>query len=488
MKVGYAWLVESEDIKAPEPTPYAEVRSVSRLETIGDCLAVPATVAPSDNSVLAHVLFALKHEGINLAILAQALPLVAEPELRDAYDAAPGSQFLRKACFLWEHYTGQVVQRKTEGLRHNYVGLFNPELYYTAAGERNRRWRVLFNGIGNLDYCAVVRRTPVLEQFLQKNLLQQVHDFVRSLPASLLNRTLAWAYLDETRSSYAIEKELPGGDKASRFVELLKQAHQPRQLTEDYMVDLQNATVSNVFVQAASFRTEQNYLSNGLRGALGVTYIPPAPELARNLVTELMAFANSADTDVHPIMLAAVVSFGFVFIHPFMDGNGRLSRFLFHQVLCQQGALNDGLLLPVSAVLKQDEAGYKAVLENWSATTRPFWRVEWLDGERYHFDFQGHDSLYRYWDATACVEFMFLAVEQALKTKLVQESDYLMHYDAVYQQVDSEFDVAAKDLASLVMHCLQQNGRISANRRKQFRHSVPAEVFDAIEAAHKALK
>lgn len=34
MKVGYAWLVQSEgiseDIKAPEPTPYAEVRSVSR--------------------------------------------------------------------------------------------------------------------------------------------------------------------------------------------------------------------------------------------------------------------------------------------------------------------------------------------------------------------------------------------------------------------------------------------------------------------------
>lgn len=250
-----------------------------------------------------------------------------------------------------------------------------------------------------------------------------------------------------------------------------------------------------MFVQAASFRHEQNYLSNGLRGALGVTYIPPAPQLARELMSELMALANHDgrenlhdDGGLDPIMLAAIVSFGFVFVHPFMDGNGRLSRFLFHQVLCQQGALDDGLLLPVSAVLKQDEAGYKAVLESWSASTRPFWQVEWIDGERYHFDFQGHDALYRYWDATHCVEFMFAAVEQALTTKLIQESDYLKQYDAIYQQIDKQFDVAAKDLASLVMHCMQHHGRISENRRKQFRYSVPPEVFDAIETAHQALK
>lgn len=495
MKVGYAWLAKYDGVQAPEPSPFAEIRPVSRLEVIGDCLAVPASVAPDNDDVLTHVLFALKHEGINLTILAQALPLVPEPELRSAYDAAPGSQFLRKACYLWEYYTGQRVQRRSEGLRHNYVGLFNPERYYTSAGERNRRWRVVFNGIGSLRYCAVVRKTPILERFLYKNLLQQVQDFVQALPADLLTRTLAWAYLDETRSSYAIERELPGGDKANRFIDLLKQAHKPRDLTEDYLVSLQNATVSNVFVQAASFRHEQNYLSNGLRGALGVTYLPPAPQLARELMSELMAMANHAggqnlhdDGGLDPIMLAAVVSFSFVFVHPFMDGNGRLSRFLFHQVLCQQGALDDGLLLPVSAVLKQDEAGYKAVLESWSAGTRPFWQVEWVDGERYHFDFQGHDALYRYWDATHCVEFMFVAVELALTTKLIQESDYLKQYDAIYQQIDKQFDVAAKDLASLVMHCMQQNGRISENRRKQFRYSVPPEVFDAIETAYQALK
>jgi len=35
------------------------------------------------------------------------------------------------------------------------------------------------------------------------------------------------------------------------------------------------------------------------------------------------------------LVRAAVVSFAFVFIHPFMNGNGRLSRFLIHHCLGQ---------------------------------------------------------------------------------------------------------------------------------------------------------
>lgn len=59
--------------------------------------------------------------------------------------------------------------------------------------------------------------------------------------------SMAWAYLHETRDSCAIENELPSEDKASRFVNLLRQAHDPRELDESYLVDLQNAVISNVF-------------------------------------------------------------------------------------------------------------------------------------------------------------------------------------------------------------------------------------------------
>lgn len=482
MKVGYGWLAELPQIMATELQDYAEVRSVSRLERIGACLAVPESVAP-DNTVLSHVLFALKHEGVNLSLLAQVLPLIDEETLRKAHALSPTSQYLRKVCFLWEHFTASQIQRVQKSLQTNYIPLFDPKTYITSQGVRNARWRVLWNGIGNLDYCVTVRRSPELEAKLSKNLLQQVSEFTNGLSAELLNRALAWAYLDETRSSYAIEKESPSQNKASRFVTLLKQAHEQQPLTEDYLVMLQNNTVDNPFVQAASFRLEQNYLSNGLRGAIGVSYIPPAPALARDLMQHIMQLANEPPADIDPLLLAAIVSFAFVYVHPFMDGNGRLSRFLFHHVLCQHNALQNGLILPISAALKKNEVAYKETLEHWSLSTRDFWQVDWLDAEQFAFEFQGHDSLYRFWDATQCVSFMLDMVEQALEQELKQETDYLLRYDALYKKIDQQFDVSSSDLANLVMFCIDQQGKISANRRKQYRYRVPESIFDALEAA-----
>lgn len=485
MKAGYSWLAEQAGIKAPLPEYYAEVRSVTRIEILGHCTSVPATVAPAEDSLLEHTLFALKHEGVNLTILAQVLPLIPGEALCLAYEKNPTGQYLRKACFLWEHFTGRELAGRQQSLRANYVPLFDPGTYLTSVGTRNTRWRILFNGLGTLDYCVTIRKTPELMTLLDKNLVRRACDFTNSLPVDILNRTLAWAYLDETRNSYAIENEVPSGDKASRFMNLLKQAHLPRKLDEDYLVSLQNAAINNVFYQAASFRTEQNYLSNGLRGALGVSYVPPAPELARDLMKLLMEMANTPPEGVDPLVLAVIVSFGFVFIHPFMDGNGRLSRFLFHQVLCQQGVLKNGLLLPVSAVLKQKEADYKAALEAWSAPTRDYWDVTYIDEDQLEFSFQGHPALYRYWDATQCLSFMADTVEQAIEQHLKQETEYLGCFDAIYKRIDHTFDVANADLSKLVMFCMDQHGKLSAKRRKQYQYKVPEEVFDALEQAYK---
>ncbi|HEY7772506.1 MAG TPA: Fic family protein [Marinagarivorans sp.] len=485
MRVGYAWLAEQPNVLAPMPEHYAEVRSVTRIEAIGPCTAVPASVAPDGSSLLSHVLFAIKHEGINLTILAQVLPQIAAAELNQAYQATPSSQYLRKICYLWEYFTGSELEQSAKALRSNYVPLFDPKLYITATGYRNTRWRVLFNGIGSLDYCVTVRKTARLTEKLDKQLLVQAQTFTDTLAPDILNRTLAWAYLDETKSSYAIENEHPSEGKASRYVNLLRQAHHPRQLTEDYLVELQNAAISNVFALAASFRNQQNYLGNGLRGALGVTYVPPAPELAYRLMDELMSLANHPPDGVDPLVLAAVISYGFVFVHPFMDGNGRLSRFLFHQVLCQSGTLKNGLLLPVSAVLKKHESEYKKTLEHWSAPTRQYWDVAYLDEQNFTFDFKGHPALYRYWDATECAEFMAFAAEQAIERHLKEETEYLNHFDAIYRRIDDVFDIANSDLTKLVIFCIEQKGRLSTKRRKQYQYAVPEEAFDALEHAYR---
>lgn len=51
----------------------------------------------------------------------------------------------------------------------------------------------------------------------------------------MMDRAINWAYLSETDSSFAIEKEVPSQQKSERFVQLLRQAHDRQPLTEDYL-------------------------------------------------------------------------------------------------------------------------------------------------------------------------------------------------------------------------------------------------------------
>ncbi|WP_434708815.1 Fic family protein [Pseudomonas sp. R1-1] len=483
--VGYAYLRDALKLKAFAPKRIAMIKPVTRITLIGDCLAVPAAVAPAQGSTLEHILFALKHEGINLCILAQALEFVEASDLSSELGRSPNGVFIRKTCFLWESFTGKQLDYSVP-VRGSVVALFDPKRYVTGPAVRNSRWRVDFNGLGSLHYCATVERTVRLQELIDLNIVGRAQVFMATLPPEMMDRAINWAYLHETRDSFAIEKEEPSEEKSRRFVRLLRQAHERTELSEDYLVELQNSTVSNPFDKAVLFRHQQNHLHNGLRGAAGVSYVPPAAQLCRELMEELMTFANHSAKQVDPLIAAAVVAFGFVFLHPFMDGNGRLSRFLIHQILCQSGALRNGFLLPVSVAMKHEESSYLQTLKEFSKPAREFWRVTWLDSDQMTFDFIGHDAIYRFWDATHCAEFTLQMALRALEVELREETEFLEKYDFVIKAVNDRFDVRGSDLSRLVMMCLDNAGKVSKHRRKQFQYSVPEEVFDFIEEMSSA--
>lgn len=483
--VGYAWLARHPSIRAKQPPIVAEVRPVSRLDKEPGVLMVPPRMAPAKEDVYGHIMFALKHEGIDLQILSQALPLISEPFLRSKFDSSPNSQYLRRACFLWEHFTGETIHRQQKSLAQNYTKLFDPSLYYTGPEKRDERWRVAFNGIGSMGYCATVRRTQVLEEQLGKALLHKAASLTESLPGDTLNRTLSWAYLNEIKDSFAIEQEAVNAGKLRRFVDVLKQAHQEIHINEDSLTELQNIAIDNPYAKATSYRNEQNYLGSSESGPLGITYIPPDQVLARELMGELCDIANDPPEGVDPIILGAVVSCGFAFIHPFMDGNGRLSRFLFHHLLCKTGGVVNGLVLPVSTVIRQNEGDYLDALKSFSDGITQFWEMKWVNDVEFEFDFQGHSTIYRYWDATQCCEFMVLCVETTIEKYLIERTVFLNQYDQIYRSVNERFDVVATDLGNLVLMCMRNEGRISNHRRKQYQYRVPSEVFDAVEYAYQ---
>ncbi len=483
--VGYEWLRQTLGLRVFAVQRPAVVRPVTRIEHLADELAVPVSVAPQGSDVVEHLLFALKHEGTNLQVVAAACAHLAPAHLLSALRGAPSGGYIRKLCYLWEHFTARQLTDLPAGLGGVAVPLFDPSLYLVSdTPARDRKWRVDFNGLGDWRFCPTVRKTADIDALLGNAILRRTAKFLGAMEPSLLSRALAWAYLDETRSSHEIEREPPSQDRAAAFVALLEQAHARRPLSEDYLVELQNATVNNPLLRAASYRTTQNHLKGPARGAPGVTYVPPPAQWLGTVMDGILDLADPEHTrGIDPLVRAAMVSFGFVFAHPFMDGNGRLSRFLLHHTLCRAGALAPGHLLPISAAVQRHERDYLSVLQSFSSPARQLWGVTWIDADNYLFEPRCDPRIYLYWDATGCVEFTLRMARQALDQDLVNEARFLAGYDKVVKAVSRHYDLVGSTLSTLVLSCHQNGGVVSRHRRKQFAATVPLKAFDVVEAA-----
>src|SRR3546814_11900442 len=76
--------------------------------------------------------------------------------------------------------------------------------------------------------------------------------------------------------------------------------------------------------------------------------------------------SDVCSSDLSPVMRSAVAAFGFVYIHPLADGNGRVHRFLINDILRRDGAVPEPVILPVSAVITDDSGerrSYDLVLD-----------------------------------------------------------------------------------------------------------------------------
>jgi Fic family protein len=187
---------------------------------------------------------------------------------------------------------------------------------------------------------------------------------------------------------------------------------------------------------------------------------------------------------IQAVVHAATIAFGFVYMHPFEDGNGRIHRFLIHNILARKAFTPPGAIFPVSAAMLQDKEAYDAALENFSVPLLPL--------VQYKLDYQGRMTVqnetalrYRYIDMTAQTEALFLFVERVIETDLVQEFDFLRNYDTAKSSLQAIVDMPDRLIDLFIRLCVQNNGVLSAANRKNHFAMLPHEEVSQMQQAIK---
>jgi Fic family protein len=72
-------------------------------------------------------------------------------------------------------------------------------------------------------------------------------------------------------------------------------------------------------------------------GISGSEFVPPTPVELQPMILDFFKWYNGHKGNTHAVELAALVHLKFVTIHPFGDGNGRVSRLMMNHVLNRNG-------------------------------------------------------------------------------------------------------------------------------------------------------
>lgn len=487
--LGQAWL--RHELRLPAPRPFVESHRVAsgtrRREVDGPCtLEMYPRRYSVGRSVVSHIRFALRHEALDLGVLAGAFEAMDAGELEDWVRREPTGAFSRRAWFLYETLTGRTLD--LEDARHgNYAAALDPHRHIVASRRNSRRHRVADNLLGGRDLCPTVRRTEALEAAMADRADLRLRRLLAACDPAVLDRAVNYLYTKESRASFAIEGERPSARRAERFATALKRASDVGPVDEAALAALQNAIVDPRYA-ASGWRNAQTFVGGvgtGFRDE--VHFVCPRPRDVRGLMEGWAALHRRVvEGGVPPVVAAAASAFAFVFAHPFDDGNGRIHRFLIHQVLTQTGYVPAGAVFPVSAAILRDRRGYDRVLESFSRPRLALTEWRWTP-ERKMVVENDTANLYRYFDATPFAEYLHERVAETVREDMKEEIDFIAVFDRAFDAVRAVVDMPDRRASLLVRLCMQNNGALPRRRRRLFPELADEEVGAMEDAVRRAM-
>lgn len=485
---GYSALMSAYQLEVPLPEIVAVISQKHKRYQTDTCSIFTPKHKPED-SLYGHLVFALKYEGVNLSILSALFKAVAPQELIDIIQAEPWSSYSRRIWFLYEWLTQQTLAlTDIKDTKINFVDALDSKLQYPGPSRRSTRHRVNNNLPGVPQFCPLIRRTEILENYIHSNLNIVAKSELKRIHPDLLIRAAAFLLLKDSKASYAIEGETPPQNRAERWGKAIGQAGL-YPLSHDELLRLQEIVIADFRYTHPGYRVEGGFVGEHDR----VTHQPiPVHISARSEdLFALMEGLIETDsllkhTDYNPVLAASAIAFGFVFIHPLEDGNGRIHRYLIHHVLAENGFTPEGVAFPVSAVIFDRLKDYRQVLEAYSAPRLKL--VKWRPTAKNNVEILNNTiDLYRYYDATKQAEFLFSCIQETIEDVIPKEIAYLQKYDEMKSFVENYIEMPDRIVNLLILFLQQGNGKLSKRAREnEFASLTPEEVF-ALETKYQAI-
>lgn len=495
--VGFKWVAQRLNIEPVQPFSVESKIGTSRRTVVNPTREETySAAARPDATIASHLTFGLKHELVNLEFLARLFDVLDPQILEEWIRGEPTGAYARRAGFLFEWLTGRQLN-VPDVPSGNYVDALDPEQFVVATRPVNvQRWRVRDNLPGTRDFCPTIRRTDAVRAVERYHCAAALDFLEVEYGADILMRSAVWLSIKESRASFAIEHEEKQVDRVKRFAAVMER--RCGQTDDPLLLETLTELQTEILGAATRYGVRQSPVIVGHTHGFDdiVDYIGPPWERAGELLDGLRR-SLAKTVGVSSILRASLASFGFVYIHPMIDGNGRISRFLVNDVLRRDGAVPAPFILPISATITnktKERAGYDRALETLSRPLLARYRdnfhfgAEYVcaDGVRSNFHFDAYDDAmptWRYPDLTHQTEYIGEVVRLTIEVEMSKEASFLRDMELAREGVKNYLEGPNSDIDQIIRSVRENGWKVSNKLVKAFSPLADSALADAVIAA-----
>ncbi len=480
--VGWSALVQSLGVRAPVRRPCVvseqHIRGSRREER--DWAIFDKRYWPGEDFG-DHLDFALRYENADPLILKRVFEAVPQAVVEQFVRSAPTGAASRRGWFWYEFLTGKSLDI-AELPSVTAIDLLDENDYFTGTPRLSRRHKVRDNLLGTSGFCPIIRRTKPLAEIVSRQLEAKANEIIGRTGSNVVTRAASFLLLADSRASFAIEGERPPRGRLERWARAVLQAGKAP-LTFEEILRLHAVLIEDRRFVRAGLRPDGVFL--GERDDQGdplPEFIGARAEDLTGLMRGMLETNNRMKEDkIDPVLQAAATAFGFVYVHPFQDGNGRLHRCLIHHVLAERKFTPPGMIFPVSSVMLTRIESYRDTLRAHSGPLMSC--IEWHPTPDRNVEVENDTAdLYRYFDCTDNAEFLYGCVEQTIDHDLPQEIEYLRRHDEAMHRIMDTVEMPDRLAENLLTFIRKNNGALGKKRRENEFAALTDEEVVALEA------